>query len=144
MFKKVLVAVDGSDASDIAVQWTHEAFQALPQTHFTFLYVHQPYIPLAIGTGYMPVVYEPAEIDLPPEESPAYAAWKGFPDTSRVDYATETGSNPAEVICKKAAEEGYDLIVVGSRGHGLVSSVFLGSVSGKVLHHAKCAVLVVR
>ncbi|NGQ97500.1 universal stress protein [Brevibacillus sp. SYP-B805] len=51
MFRKVLVAVDGSDASNKAVQWTCKAFQALPQTHFTFLFVRQPFPPMAFSSG---------------------------------------------------------------------------------------------
>jgi nucleotide-binding universal stress UspA family protein len=52
--------------------------------------------------------------------------------------------NPAEVICKIAEEEGYDLIVIGSRGLSGIESFFLGGVSDKVSHHAVCPVLIVR
>ena len=36
-----------------------------------------------------------------------------------------------------------DLIVVGSRGEGVLSRLVLGSVSGAVLHHARCPVAIV-
>ena len=52
--------------------------------------------------------------------------------------------NPAEVICKIAEEEGFDLIVIGSRGLSGIKSFFLGGVSDKVSRHAICPVLIVR
>ena len=36
------------------------------------------------------------------------------------------------------------MIVIGSRGLGSISGLILGSVSGYVVHQAKCPVLVVK
>jgi nucleotide-binding universal stress UspA family protein len=43
-----------------------------------------------------------------------------------------------------AAAEGADLLVVGSRGHGAVIGLLLGSVSEYCVTHATCPVVVVR
>lgn len=51
--------------------------------------------------------------------------------------------NPADEILQEA-EEGYDLIILGSRGLGVFSRSFLGSVSNKVLNHTDLNVLVVK
>lgn len=143
MFKKVLLAVDGSEFSDKAVDWAIKAYDQLPDATFTILFVQQPMSALTVGTAYAATgAYQQIFIG-EAEDTPAYPAWERFPDKSRVDYLTLVGL-PADVICEKAMDEGYDLIVLGSKGHGLVSSVFLGSVSGKVLHQAKCPVLVIR
>jgi nucleotide-binding universal stress UspA family protein len=51
---------------------------------------------------------------------------------------------PADVILDEARTFGADLIVVGSRGHSSITSLVLGSVSGEVVDHAACPVLVAR
>ena len=49
-----------------------------------------------------------------------------------------------KIIIDAANKEGYDLIIMGSRGLSLFKDLLLGSVSFKVMHHARCAVMVVR
>ena len=48
------------------------------------------------------------------------------------------------MIVDAAEDCGADLIVMGSRGLGLVKGVLLGSVSQYVVENAKCAVMVVK
>jgi len=66
-------------------------------------------------------------------------------DEAGVPYEilTEVG-HPAEVIVRIAEDDGYDLIVLGSRGMTAFKSFLLGSVSDKVSHHAHCPVLIVK
>ena len=51
---------------------------------------------------------------------------------------------PASAIVDEAAAVAPDLLVVGSRGHGPLASVVMGSVSAEVVDHAPCPVLVAR
>jgi nucleotide-binding universal stress UspA family protein len=51
---------------------------------------------------------------------------------------------PASVIVDQARRMHADLVVVGSRGHGTIESMLLGSVSAEVVDHAPAPVLVVR
>ena len=51
---------------------------------------------------------------------------------------------PATAIVERARRMGADLIVVGSRGHGTIESMVLGSVSAEVIDHATSPVLVAR
>ena len=50
----------------------------------------------------------------------------------------------AEEIIKASRERQVDLIVVGSRGHGRLAGLLLGSVAQKVVSLAHCPVVVVR
>jgi nucleotide-binding universal stress UspA family protein len=52
--------------------------------------------------------------------------------------------DPAQRILQKAASEGADLIVMGSRGFSDLKGLIVGSVSHKVSHLAPCPVLSVR
>lgn len=53
--------------------------------------------------------------------------------------------HPSHVIVKVANKEGFDMIVLGSRGLSGFKKVFLGSVSNAVLHEAKdCSILIVK
>jgi nucleotide-binding universal stress UspA family protein len=47
-------------------------------------------------------------------------------------------------IVNYAEENGFDLIVVGSKGHSTLDRVLLGSVSDYVATHAHCSVLITR
>jgi nucleotide-binding universal stress UspA family protein len=51
---------------------------------------------------------------------------------------------PATAIVDEARAFDADLVVVGSRGHGVIASLVLGSVSNEVVDHAPCPVLVAR
>ena len=50
----------------------------------------------------------------------------------------------AQVIINTANEGDYDLVIMGSRGLSPFKELLLGSVSFKVMHHARCPVMVVR
>jgi nucleotide-binding universal stress UspA family protein len=52
--------------------------------------------------------------------------------------------DPADEIVAFSDTIDADLIVVGSRGHGAIASVLLGSVSRAVLHESRRPVVVVR
>jgi nucleotide-binding universal stress UspA family protein len=51
---------------------------------------------------------------------------------------------PATVIVDEARRYEADLVIVGSRGHGAIASLLLGSVSAEIVDHAPCPVLVAR
>jgi nucleotide-binding universal stress UspA family protein len=92
--------------------------------------------------GYLPLDLEHAQ-QAAMDEARAHAdrtvAALGRPEAE----ARASSGDPGSEICR-VASEGFDLIVIGSHGSGVVRRMLLGSVSHHVLHHASCPVLVVR
>lgn len=60
-----------------------------------------------------------------------------------VDQRIEVGDAGA-MLCRLAEELAIDVVVVGSRGRGVIKRALLGSVSSHVVHNAPCPVMVVR
>jgi universal stress protein A len=52
--------------------------------------------------------------------------------------------DPASAIVERAANGGYDLLVLGTHGRTGLSHMLMGSVAEKVVRRAPCAVLTVR
>jgi len=48
----------------------------------------------------------------------------------------ETSKNPGEELCRLAAEEKADMIVIGSRGLGTLKRAVIGSVSEYVVRNS--------
>ena len=61
----------------------------------------------------------------------------------RAQYLSKVG-HAADVIAAMATKGHFDLIMMGSHGHGSLSSVVLGSVTTKVMAHCKTPMLIVR
>jgi nucleotide-binding universal stress UspA family protein len=144
---KVLIATDGSDFSIAAARRALELLS--PDHSFTILTVGASGMPVSgladpEGLGAIPDLTTADEIQDQLEREAADAAERtrealGIEARVRV----ERGDARAE-ICRIAEEGGYDLVVLGSHGWGILHRVMMGSVSHHVLHHAHCAVLVVR
>lgn len=143
---RIVVAVDGSTASDSALRWAaREAM--LRNVPLTVLHVVPPAVPPG-GMGYtlapLPMNYN----DLAKEGGQRVlaaarrlldeAAGPGEQLTSDVELV-EAPTIPALVDVTKDAQ----MIVVGSRGRGAFSRALLGSVSSALVHHAHCPVAVI-
>jgi nucleotide-binding universal stress UspA family protein len=64
---------------------------------------------------------------------------------SNVSIKTELlEGDAASIIVELSKKENFDAIFMGSQGLGRFKELFLGSVSSKVLHHARCLVLLVK
>jgi nucleotide-binding universal stress UspA family protein len=144
-FKKVLVAYDGSEDSNKAV----EAACAVSKGRTSVTLLHVYGIPIMAYTGQagMPqsnvetlneVVKRAAEAVV--KKGLRLAARKGVKAKGEV---IESTSN-VEAIVTYASSKKFDLIVIGTRGNTGFKRLLVGSVSSGVVNHAHCPVLVVR
>lgn len=138
MMKNILVPVDGSEGADRAI----EKAVMLAQTcgaKLNFLYVaniNQLAINAVLSDAILDSVTKAGNVilDRALEMVPVGVAKESFSDTG----------SPAVVILDFAETNDIDLIVMGSRGLGVVKGVLLGSVSQYVVEQSKCPVLVVK
>ena len=63
---------------------------------------------------------------------------------TKIETILMEGEDPAANIVDLSKKGRFDMIVIGSRGRGKLKEMVLGSTSHKVLHLAKCSVLVVK
>ncbi|WP_082973756.1 universal stress protein [Mycobacterium sp. E1386] len=138
----VVVAVDGSQASNAAAIWAaHEAaMRKIPLT-----VVHAVTTPTAT---WPPVPYpESLAVRLEDEGKKAIMhaiklAEEALPANRQVTIQRElVYSSPALALINMSGEA--DMIVVGTAGRGLLARSVLGSVSATVVRHAHCPVAVI-
>jgi nucleotide-binding universal stress UspA family protein len=139
---KVLIAVDGSEASNQMLEFTRDLL-AKKEAAVKLLHV----IPQHLIYGRAVVAAE--VYDMPVERA---ASTKLLEDTAHMLQAGGVGptiehhvavGDPADLILTTASTMDADMIIMGSRGLNAASRFLIGSTSTKVTIHAHCAVLVV-
>lgn len=139
---KILLAVDGSPYSKkmLAYLSTHEALFSGANDYTVF--TAQPALPprarAAVGKEIVDSYYA--------EESDKVLAPVGkFLLRHGINAKSVWKVGPAGATIAKLASEGhFDLVVMGSHGHGTVVNLVMGSVATQVLAHCKVPVLLVR
>lgn len=143
---RVLVATDGSECADVAV----DLVAALDWPTGSVIHVVEAVASgLAVFGGPWPPV-PPVDtsrfdddIRAQAEKNLAAAAERLAAPRRSVETSIVAG-RAADVIVSLAEQSGADLIVLGSRGHGALETMLLGSVSSEVADHAHVPVLVAR
>ena len=145
MYTTILVGTDGSPAAHAAVKAAGEIAQ-----RFEVGTVH-------VVAGYRPI--SSAEMTHLTHEIPEEFMSTLASDAAGVNLVADAAhelrskhlqveghavpASGADAILEVAENVGADLVVVGSRGHGVGRRMLRGSVSTKVAHHAPCSVLIV-
>lgn len=139
MFKKIVIAVDGSAHSHRALEYAKELARSYEATLW-LVHVFPQTSDLLGYEEYEKLIArrEGAGQDILDE------ARRQLGDTP-LDVQEELLEGPeAEAIINVAATRQADLIVMGTRGLSSLTGLLLGSVSHKVIRHAHCPVMVVR
>jgi nucleotide-binding universal stress UspA family protein len=138
--KEILIATDGSPSAQEAVEVGLELAKE-QGAHVTLLHVAEPEEVRGGRGGSHPLTHT-EEID---ESETALKAAADAAEEGGVSYTLErVAGDTVESIVAVADEKKADLIVLGSRGRGSVTSALLGSVSHAVLRRASRPVLVVK
>jgi nucleotide-binding universal stress UspA family protein len=134
----IVVGVDGSDSSIAALRWAIE-LAALANSDIEAITAW--YWPVSLGTAIpIPSGYDPAGDALAMLDRIVGPLKAEYP--SVVIRARAIEGHPAGVLIE--ASQYADLLVVGSRGHGEVAGLLLGSVSQYTVTHAASTVAVHR
>lgn len=139
MFKRILLAVDGSEHALRATEIAADLARSM-KSELRIIVVYDP-IPSYLGEPYLQHAIN-ARLTEAQE-----ILDKAVETVGELPSELNTGSiegNPAEAIIEVARTRECDLIVMGSRGLGRLSGLLLGSTSQKVVSHAPCPVLIVR
>lgn len=143
MTLKILLPVDGSECSLRAVEYLIgfvSCLQAVPEIHL--VHVHPP-IPLAGALAHVSketlTAYYREEAEVQMVDARKRLECAGLVHTPHIHVG-----QPAEVLVRMAEERCCDLVVMGTHGRGVLAGLLAGSVASRVLHLAKCPVLLVK
>jgi len=139
--KKILVATDASEYSRQALKIALELARKF-HSEVELLFVMDNML-----------MYDASLLDggiIPPYQSEQsgeqviQATLKGIDITDVTVTKKIVQGKPANMILQEIENENIDLVVMGSHGYGAIAGAILGSVSQRVLHGAKCSVLIAK
>jgi nucleotide-binding universal stress UspA family protein len=139
MFNKILVAIDGSPASEKALAAAVD-LAAHYKADLTVLSV--AVTPEVVGmVDEVDELRQSAEAHFRQigEAAVAYARSRGLALRSVV-----VRGHAADAIVRYAESEGMNLVVIGQHGHSRIARFFLGSTTDRVSEHCPCTVMIVK
>jgi len=142
MFKKILLATDGSEDALRAADYALELAKK-NEASVEIMYV----LPMIPVFGPEKALYHSlaANEDLKAHGQEVLADTLKKFEAQNIPCETKiVQGDPADLICEEAKEKGVSLIIIGTRGMTGVTRWVMGSVSSKVVNHAPCSVLVIR
>jgi len=145
--KKLLVAYDGSEASEkaieMAVKCSNKDDEIILLTVVPAELAESSFTKMLLPTIDLSTIVKSGSFKQKAMES-LNKIVKGIENNvAKISVAVESG-DPADEILISAKKYNSDVIVVGYKGYGKEGRFLLGSVTDKVVRHASISVLVVR
>ncbi len=149
MFKKILVAIDGSERSVKALDFAVDLAEKY-SAEIVLISVVPPIRAAteeAMASAFPPIVETTYHKEL--EDYYGRVLSEAFMKVQKSKPKVKISTillegRPAERILEQAKQDGCDFIIIGNRGLGGIKEFFLGSVSHRVADQAPCPVLIVK
>jgi nucleotide-binding universal stress UspA family protein len=138
MFKKIVLALDGSSSSDRAIE---VARNLVAGSSASLVAVHV--VEFIGGSRGSAVPTHPDEDEIQRKIGDQVRALAKAGTSAELRTVDTMLGGPARAIADAAKEANADLIVTGTRGHSAIAGLMVGSVVQRLLHFATCPVLVV-
>lgn len=145
MFKKILVPLDGSALAELALPYAREIAKS-NDAEIVLVYVEEDYstryYPYAMDMAILMEVAEStrAEMNNNLQKKAELLMEAGF----KTHLAILKNRNPAEAILEYVEQNNVDLIIITTHGYTGATRFFIGSVTDRIVNHAKIPVLVIR
>jgi nucleotide-binding universal stress UspA family protein len=145
MYHHILIAIDGSEASTRAAEHGLNLARAVG-AKVSLLTVTEPFHVFSFEARQLEDTRPQYQEHMAALAEQILAAPVREAETAGIAFEKirREGDAPHEIILEVAEAKRCDLIVMGSHGRRGISAVMLGSVTMKVLAHARRPVLVVR
>jgi nucleotide-binding universal stress UspA family protein len=140
--KQILIATDGSENAEKAANFGIKIAELSgAKVYAVYVIDITPYYSIPLDQIWSKEVYEQLE---KMGHEITFSVEKNAKAAGLEAESLVLKGDPAERILNFAEEQNVDMIVVGSHGIGGFERLVIGSVSEKVVRHAKIPVLVVR
>ena len=139
---KILLAVDGSEYTQKMLSYLASHAELLARTHEYTAVTVQAALPPRARSALSKEVIEQYYAE---ESDKVLTPVREFLAQHGVNVTGVSRVGPAGECIAKLADEGqFDLLVMGTHGHGALGKLVMGSVSTQVLAHSTVPVLLVR
>jgi nucleotide-binding universal stress UspA family protein len=138
--KKILLPVDGSPGCQQALQIAEDLAKKFDSTITAFYVFDMHRIPNELEyAGYIEKMYDTETKRDFLDKTVQYFQERGVKAEAKM-----VKGDPASDIIDEAEKEGYDLVIICTKGMSAGKRFLLGSVTNKVVHHIKAPILIVR